>query len=95
MDAVGDQHSRFFERNALVGPSHPHRGSLESTPVREAFCGRARRRGHPLRLKLGIGVLAAEAAGPNGAMAKAKIAKLLGIEINAVRRCKEETEKTD
>jgi len=41
---------------------------------------------HPLRQKLGIGVATAEAGGPKGIMAKAKIAKLLGIEINSVNR---------
>jgi dimethylamine--corrinoid protein Co-methyltransferase len=39
---------------------------------------------HPLREKLGIGVVTAEAGGPKGIIAKAKIAKLLGIEINSV-----------
>ena len=44
---------------------------------------------HPLRQKLGIGVVTAEAGGPKGIMAKAKIAKLLGIEINSVNLFKE------
>jgi dimethylamine--corrinoid protein Co-methyltransferase len=44
---------------------------------------------HPLREKLGIGVVTAEAGGPKGIMAKAKIAKLLGIEINSVNLFKE------
>ena len=39
---------------------------------------------HPLREELGIGVVTAKAGGPMGIMAKAKIAKLLGIEINSV-----------
>ena len=43
---------------------------------------------YPLRQKLGIGVVTAEAGGPKGIMAKAKIAKLLGIEINSVNRFK-------
>jgi dimethylamine--corrinoid protein Co-methyltransferase len=44
---------------------------------------------HPLRQKLGIGVATAEAGGPKGILAKAKIAKLLGIEINSVNLFKE------
>lgn len=44
---------------------------------------------HPLREKLGIGVATAKAGGPKGIMAKAKIAKLLGIEINSVNLFKE------
>jgi dimethylamine--corrinoid protein Co-methyltransferase len=43
---------------------------------------------YPLRQKLGIGVVTSEAGGPKGIMAKAKIAKLLGIEINSVDRFK-------
>lgn len=43
---------------------------------------------HPLREKLGIGVVTAEAGGPKGIVAKTKIAKLLGIEINSVNRFK-------
>jgi dimethylamine--corrinoid protein Co-methyltransferase len=39
---------------------------------------------YPLREKLGIGLATAEAGGPKGIVAKAKIAKLLGIEINSV-----------
>ena len=41
---------------------------------------------HPLRKQLGIGIVTAETGGPKGIMAKAKIAKLLGIEINSVNR---------
>ena len=41
---------------------------------------------HPLRKQLGIGIVTPETGGPNGIMAKAKIAKLLGIEINSVNR---------
>ena len=41
---------------------------------------------HPLRRQLGIGVVTAESGGPKGIMAKARIAKLLGIEINSVNR---------
>ena len=39
---------------------------------------------YPLREKLGIGVVTAKAGGPKGIMAKARIADLLGIEINSV-----------
>ncbi len=39
---------------------------------------------YPLREKLGIGVVTAKAGGPKGIVAKAKIAKLLDIEINSV-----------
>jgi dimethylamine--corrinoid protein Co-methyltransferase len=41
---------------------------------------------YPLRKQLGIGVVTAETGGPKGILAKAKIAKLLGIEINSVSR---------
>jgi dimethylamine--corrinoid protein Co-methyltransferase len=41
---------------------------------------------YPLREELGIGVVTAKAGGPKGIMAKAKIARLLGIEINSVNR---------
>ena len=39
---------------------------------------------YPLREKLGIGVVTADAGGPKGILAKAQIAKLLDIEINSV-----------
>jgi dimethylamine--corrinoid protein Co-methyltransferase len=39
---------------------------------------------YPLREELGIGVVTARAGGPKGILAKAKIASLLGIEINSV-----------
>ena len=39
---------------------------------------------YPLREELGIGVVTAVAGGPKGILAKAKIAKLLDIEINSV-----------
>ncbi len=39
---------------------------------------------YPLREDLGIGVATAKAGGPKGIMAKARIARLLGIEINSV-----------
>jgi len=48
---------------------------------------------HPLREKLGIGVVTAEAGGPKGVVAKARIAKLLGIEINSVNRFKKSMEE--
>ena len=40
---------------------------------------------YPLREELGIGVATAKAGGPKGIMAKARIARLLGIEINSVK----------
>jgi dimethylamine--corrinoid protein Co-methyltransferase len=48
---------------------------------------------HPIREKLGIGVVTAEAGGPKGIVAKAKIAKLLGIEIPSVNRFKKSMEE--
>ena len=39
---------------------------------------------YPLREELGIGVVTADAGGPKGILAKARIAKLLDIEINSV-----------
>ena len=39
---------------------------------------------HPLREKLGIGVVTAKAGGPKGIAAKVRIANLLDIEINSV-----------
>ncbi len=47
---------------------------------------------HPLREKLGIGVVTAKAGGPKGILAKARIAKLLGIEINSVNLFKKRME---
>ena len=47
---------------------------------------------HPLREKLGIGVVTAKAGGPKGIRAKARIAKLLGIEINSVNLFKKNME---
>jgi hypothetical protein len=44
---------------------------------------------YPLREELGIGVVTARAGGPKGILAKAKIAKLLGIEINSVELFKQ------
>jgi hypothetical protein len=48
---------------------------------------------YPLRQKLGIGVATAEAGGPKGILAKARIAKLLGIEINSVNLFKKKMEE--
>ncbi len=47
---------------------------------------------YPLREELGIGVVTAKAGGPKGIRAKAKIAKLLGIEINSVNLFKKDME---
>ena len=47
---------------------------------------------HPLREELGIGVVTATAGGPKGIRAKAKIAKLLEIEINSVNLFKKDME---
>ena len=44
---------------------------------------------YPLREELGIGVVTAVAGGPKGILAKARIAKLLDIEINSVNLFKE------
>jgi hypothetical protein len=49
---------------------------------------------YPLREELGIGVVTAKAGGPKGIMAKAKIAKILGIEINSVNLFKKNLEET-
>ena len=48
---------------------------------------------YPLREELGIGVVTAKAGGPKGIMAKAKIAKLLEIEIPSVNRFKKSMEE--
>ena len=47
---------------------------------------------YPLREKLGIGVVTARAGGPKGIIAKVRIAKLLGIEINSVNLFKKAME---
>ncbi len=47
---------------------------------------------YPLREELGIGVVTAKAGGPKGIIAKAKIANLLGIEINSVNLFKKRME---
>ncbi len=41
---------------------------------------------YPLRKDLGIGVVTPQAGGPEGMLAKCRVAKLLGIEINSVNR---------
>ena len=43
---------------------------------------------YPLRQELGIGVVSPEAGGPEGILAKCRIAELLDIEINSVKRFK-------
>ena len=48
---------------------------------------------YPLREKLGIGVVTAKAGGPKGIVAKARIAELLGIEINSVNLFEKTMEK--
>jgi dimethylamine--corrinoid protein Co-methyltransferase len=48
---------------------------------------------YPLREELGIGVVTAKAGGPKGIVAKAKIANLLGIEINSVNLFKKRMEE--
>ena len=47
---------------------------------------------YPLRQDLGIGVVSPEAGGPEGILAKCRIAELLGIEINSVSRFKSQME---
>ena len=41
---------------------------------------------YPLRKELGIGVVTPQAGGPEGMLAKCRVAELLGIEINSVNR---------
>jgi dimethylamine--corrinoid protein Co-methyltransferase len=41
---------------------------------------------YPLRKELGIGTVTPEAGGPEGILAKSRVADLLGIEINSVKR---------
>ena len=43
---------------------------------------------YPLRKELGIGVVSPEAGGPEGILAKFRVAELLDIEINSVTRFK-------
>jgi dimethylamine--corrinoid protein Co-methyltransferase len=44
----------------------------------------------PLRRELGIGTVSPEAGGPEGILAKSRVADLLGIEINSVKRFKDQ-----
>jgi len=48
---------------------------------------------HPLRKELGIGTASPMAGGPEGILAKSRVADLLGIEINSVQRFKSRFEK--
>ena len=48
---------------------------------------------YPLRQELGIGLVTAEAGGSNGMFAKCKVAELLDIEINSVKRFKSRMKK--
>ena len=41
---------------------------------------------YPLRKELGIGTVTPQAGGPEGILAKSRVAALLGIEINSVQR---------
>lgn len=50
---------------------------------------------YPLRDKLGIGVVTADAGGPKGILAKTRIAKLLDIEINSVELFKKKMREID
>ena len=47
---------------------------------------------YPLRQDLGIGVASPQAGGPEGILAKCRIAELLDIEINSVTRFKSQME---
>ena len=47
---------------------------------------------YPLRKELGIGTVTPEAGGPEGIVAKSRVADLLGIEINSVKRFKAQME---
>ena len=48
---------------------------------------------YPLRKDLGIGTVTPEAGGPEGILAKSRVADLLGIEINSVKRFRSQFEK--
>ena len=48
---------------------------------------------YPLRKELGIGTVTPEAGGPEGILAKSRVADLLGIEINSVNRFRAQFEK--
>ena len=41
---------------------------------------------YPLRKELGIGTVSPTAGGPEGILAKSRVADLLGVEINSVKR---------
>ena len=45
---------------------------------------------YPLRKELGIGTVTPEAGGPEGILAKSRVADLLGIDINSVKRFKKQ-----
>ena len=45
---------------------------------------------YPLRKELGIGTVTPEVGGPEGILAKSRVADLLGIEINSVKRFKKQ-----
>jgi len=48
---------------------------------------------YPLRKEMGIGTASPMAGGPEGILAKSRVADLLGIEINSVQRFKSRFEK--
>ena len=48
---------------------------------------------YPLRKELGIGMVSPIAGGPEGILAKSRVADLLGIEINSVKRFRSQFEK--
>ena len=48
---------------------------------------------YPLRKELGIGTATPEAGGPEGILAKSRVADLLGIEINSVKRFRSRFER--
>jgi len=48
---------------------------------------------HPLRKEMGIGTASPMAGGPEGILAKSRVADLLGIEINSVKRFKSQFER--
>ena len=49
---------------------------------------------YPLRKNLGIGTVTPAAGGPEGILAKCRVADLLGIEINSVQRFKSQMSKS-
>ncbi len=48
---------------------------------------------YPLRKELGIGIVTPEVGGPEGILAKCRVAELLDIEINSVNRFKSQMAK--